>query len=149
MIFVEGKPDKILLIALGFPQAVVKVAGSKGAVCNQLKKKSNVKGMVDEDPGTAPPKYLTKLFEVYKDKYIIELEDRTNSNKVIVVRPFLEEWILDFCLKFDIKLAKYFLPTTSGELKKVINYRLPKLQKLIEENLQIDSLQKLKSYVNK
>jgi hypothetical protein len=148
MIFVEGKPDKVLLSSIGVVNSSIKIAGSKGAVCNQMKKRSSVKGVVDEDPGKACPPYINQLNVLFQDRNIILLEDKANSNKVIVIRPYLEEWVLGFCKSFRIDLKNYFLPSTSSDLKKVINMRLGKFEKLIADNHQIEALQKLKNFVN-
>lgn len=148
MIFVEGKPDRVLLKSIGISVHLIRVEGSKGNVCNSLKKNRNVKGMVDEDPDQAQPSYISQLKEVNKDHNLIEYEDKTNSNKLIVVRPHLERWIVWAMDKAQIDLATFFLPTTSRELKKVINRRLDKFEKLVSDNSEIKALLRLKEFIN-
>ena len=50
MIYVECFPDFTLINTLGFSRREIVHAGSKGKVCNRLRKTYNSKGVIDEDP---------------------------------------------------------------------------------------------------
>jgi hypothetical protein len=61
MIYIECRPDKILVEALSVPEEEIIHAGSKGNVCNRLSRIRNSKGLVDEDPESAQPTYIRRL----------------------------------------------------------------------------------------
>ncbi|ELR71365.1 hypothetical protein C900_02823 [Fulvivirga imtechensis AK7] len=148
MIFVEGKPDKIPLKSIGIANRNIRIEGSKGKVCNRLIKNKNVKGMVDEDPLVPQPSYLKRLRKRSEDKNLIEYIDDQNSNRLAMIKPYLEEWVMYTCNTYKIDLSAYFLPNTSKELKRVINGNLDKFNKLISENREIEALKKLKEFIN-
>jgi len=148
MIFVEGKPDRTLLIAIGLSKKEVTIAGSKGNVCNRLKEKSDVKGVVDEDPESAQPGYIKGLTKKSEDCNLICYYDRIKQNTLIVIKPDLEKWVISWAKRHKIDTKKYYLPDNSKELKKNINQRLDKFEKFIDSNDKVDALVKLKEYIN-
>ncbi len=148
MVFVEGKPDRVLLIAIGLSKKKITIAGSKGNVCNRLRNKNNVKGVVDEDPDSAQPSYIRELVKKSEDCNLICYYDNTNQNSLIVIKPDLEKWITSWVKRQKIDITKYFLSDDSKELKRSINQRLDKFHNFISSNDKVDALVKLKEYIN-
>lgn len=148
MIYVEGKPDKVLLSAVGIASKHIVIAGNKGEVCNKLQKNKSVKGLVDEDPGSGQPSYIKSLAKVSEDKNLIEYQDKQRENKLVVIKPYLEEWVTINFRKSGVDLKEYFLPSATKELKRIINARLIKFENLIKDNTEIESLKKLKQFIN-
>ncbi|MEW6686874.1 MAG: hypothetical protein AB1393_11830 [Candidatus Edwardsbacteria bacterium] len=61
MIYLECDADKVLVRALGVSRKEIICAHSIGNVCNRLRRKTNSKGLVDEDPGKIRPRYIERL----------------------------------------------------------------------------------------
>ena len=133
MIFVECNADKTLLTSLGIQSQEICHVFSKGNVCNRLRKNKNCLGLVDEDPGSGQPQYMSELKLVSHDNAIKVLNDKNNQNKIIVLCPRLEDWIVDAAKEAEVDLANYHLPSNGKALHKVINTRLDEFEKLIKD----------------
>lgn len=132
MIYVECYPDKILVNNLGIPSKEIKHLYGKGNICNKLERSRNSKGVVDEDPLSTQPSYISKL-ELLSDEHEIKLlYDENTQNYLIILCPRLEEWLLKaiHIAKVDINL--YNLPEDADELHKTINTKPGKFEELIK-----------------
>jgi hypothetical protein len=58
MVLVECKPDERLIRLLGVPRSRIRHEGSKGDLCNRLRREENHIAVIDEDPASAQPSYL-------------------------------------------------------------------------------------------
>jgi hypothetical protein len=102
-------------------------------VCNRLSRTSNSKGLVDEDPLSRQPKYISKL-KAISDKYEIKLlSDEKAKNNLIVLCPTLEGWILKVAEEVGIDISEYDLPNDADSLHKVINLKPKNFTKLMED----------------
>ena len=137
MIYVECKPDGILVRHLtGLPKGqVAHEAGGRGAVCNRLKKNNNVAAMVDEDPGTARPTYMTHLTLSDEDVQLgLKLYlDRSRNNRIVVLYPRLEEWLIRAAGDSGLSMNDYRLPDWGNALHKAINLDERKIQRLLSD----------------
>ena len=134
MIYVECYSDEALVKALEVPNKEIIHAGNKGNVCNFLKKKQKVKGLVDDDPESAQPTYIKRLVKRGNDQGIKILIDTASNNLVIVLCPSLEGWIIEVAKENKIKLFEnYGLSDDPDELHKIINSNLRKFQTLISD----------------
>ncbi|RMF29668.1 MAG: hypothetical protein D6765_04190 [Bacteroidetes bacterium] len=135
MIVVEGKTDKELLIALGMPKKLVKVAGAKGRVCNYLRKSGSRFrfGMVDEDPeGQAQPPLMERMQVVEERHGVRVLEDPGSGNRLLVLCPRLEEWVLQAAKGVGVSVNEFGLPPDAREFKKLpTTRRLDDLRRLV------------------
>ncbi len=105
-VFVEGKTDFAFVRALGISRKNARALGSKGDVCNYFAKHREVVGLLDEDPDETPSKYLRNL-EKEKEELQHDLllyEDSKNTNKIIALRPRLEEWLIKVCKDAGLKM---------------------------------------------
>lgn len=93
-VFVECNPDEILAVSLGVRKKILTHSNDKGRVCNSLEKKVDSVGMMDEDPESSQPTYISKLKFVEEHFKVKVLYDKKSNNKLIIIRPRLEEWIL-------------------------------------------------------
>ncbi len=136
MIVVEEKTDKELLLALGMPQKLVKVAGSKGQVCNLLRKSGSRFrfGVVDEDPeGQAQPPLMGRMLVVEERHGARVLEDPETSNRLLVLCPPLEEWVLGAARRKGVRVEEFGLPDDALKLKKLpTRNRLAALRQLAQ-----------------
>ena len=137
MIYVECKPDGILVRHLtGLPKRqVAHEARGRGAVCNRLMKNNNVAAMVDEDPGTARPTYMTHL--VLSDENVqlgLKLySDASRNNRIVVLYPRLEEWLLRAVDDSGLSMETYRLPDRASRLHSEINLDERKIQRLLAD----------------
>jgi hypothetical protein len=132
MIFLECDPDKALVKALGMSNKEIKHVYSKGNVCNRLTKSSHAKGMVDEDPASPQPSYIGKLKLQLQQHDIKLLYDDKTQNRLIVLCPRLEEWILKATKNAGASILDYGLPNEAQRLHEIINTRAGSFEKLIK-----------------
>ena len=150
MLFIECKPDKTLALGLtGLPgKEIVHQLKGKYEVLENLATRSNCIAMVDEDPHTNQPRYLERM-RLHEDYLGLGLQlklDHSRSNRVAILRPRLEEWLVQAAHDVDIELSdsRYNLPDDAKELKKVINRDLRKLDRLVTDLLSAQSPRILK-----
>jgi len=93
---------------------------------------SRPKGLIDEDPQSPQPPLLRR-FKLLSDERSARLkiyEDK-NGNRIIMLSPNLEEWIIGSAREIGLKLKSYGLPDKGGDLHRIINLDLRKFQDLI------------------
>jgi len=114
------------------PKAVVHELQGKGRVVYQVRKGSHSLGLVDEDPGAAQPRLLREMPTV-KDlqERAMQLKQDSRGNRIVVLRPRLEEWIVSAARDAGVRLGDYSLPNDPLELHKVINVNLAKFGVLV------------------
>ncbi len=133
-IIVECKPDEAFIRALGFSAKQVLHQPNKGEVINYLRKNPGSIGVVDEDPGTAAPNYLGTFTNKGSNNHQLELlENKQDGNLIILVKPRLENWIMNHLAVMGFRSSDYFLPDNPNELHKVINYHIPKFKNLLND----------------
>jgi hypothetical protein len=132
-VVVECDPDELLVKTLGLGRKEIVHQNNKGEVCNYLAKSEIKIALIDEDPGQGQPNYL-KNFSFAEQKFDIKKLTQIPTGKIIlIIKPRLEEWVLDQCLKSKINPEKFFLPNDAKLLKKVINLRLTHFNNLLNE----------------
>jgi hypothetical protein len=137
LLYLECYPDETLVKVLGRTRRQFEHAGDIGGVCRLLGKHTDRLGLVDEDPGKAHPTYLKNLKLVGEEHKIKLLTDPQRDNRVLVVCPRLEEWVVGMVHQNGLQLKRDFgIPAGTGpELHKVINQHLPKFERVIERLL--------------
>lgn len=133
MIFLECNADKTLLTSLGIQSQEICHVFSKGNVCNRLRKTKNCLGLVDEDPGSGQPQYMGTLTLVSHNNAVKLLSEENNQNKLVVLCPRLEDWIVEAAKQAEVDLASYHLPENGNGLHKVVNTRLDEFERLIKD----------------
>jgi len=133
MIFVECDADKTLIKTLGITRKEMIHAGDKGGVCNRLKKVSNSKGLVDEDPESPQPKYINTLKCIHSEDDIKLLADEKAQNYLVILCPKLEDWILKSAMEARIDVSSYGLPNNPTDFHKIINIHLEEFDKLVKD----------------
>ena len=152
MIFVECKPDWTL-VQLLIAEFRVKIihSGNKSGVCKRLLKNQNCIGLVDEDPMSIQPSYIENLdieYDLNQLKIQVKI-DKENKNRLILLKPTLEEWILEIANNADIDTEPFGIPSNPKKFHAVINHSLDRFRNLIEflntqnEQERLSILQKL------
>ena len=122
-IAVECYPDEAVLRALGVPRKRLLHEARKGEVFRWLRKTPGSIGMVDEDPDSAQPRDLVNYQQVQAGEGLVLLVRQGNSGqKLIVVRPRLEEWLIQRAKVCGIDPKHYHLPGTAKELHDIPHY---------------------------
>lgn len=120
MTFFECYADEILLKHLGFSKRNTEHSFGRSSVCFKLSKSSSSIGLIDEDPNSPKEPYLKYLYTLqpaYEDEYLICFNDKKQVNKLIVIRPNLEEWSLRLARDKQIDLVKQY--NLSNNVKKL------------------------------
>jgi hypothetical protein len=147
-LFVECKPDETLAFALGVARRDIEHALGRGRVCAQVSLRNSVLGMVDEDPGAALPQYFKILKEQSREHGIPVLIDEERNNRIIMLCPRLEEWLVQTTKSAGTKMTDFGFESDNGvQLHAEINQRLGSLQQLVKALLDAKSprLLRLKS----
>jgi hypothetical protein len=122
-IAVECYPDEAVLRALGVPKKQLLHEARKGEVFNWLKRNAGAAGMVDEDPDSAPPRDFVSYQQIQASEGLLLLVRRGSSGqKLIVVRPRLEEWLIQRAKVSGVDPRDYQLPSTARELNDIPRY---------------------------
>lgn len=137
MIYVECYPDITLVKSLTniTKRGIIHEFKGKGEICNRLRNNANSKGLIDEDPSSSQPRYLIEAtpegdFAEYNLKL---LHHSSTDNRLIVLCPTLEEWILKSAIQANLDVRKYGLPNDTVKLHGLINLNIGKFEKLIED----------------
>lgn len=143
MIYVEGKVDEALVIGLGLTRQEVSRELNKEEVLKQLARQSDCRGMVDEDPNSPRPIQLSRMI-VAADHDQLGLrvyDDTARHNRVILLRPRLEEWLLRAAgdAGLDVGGRRYNLPSSPTQLHREINLDLRKVERLVADLTETDS----------
>lgn len=137
-IALECNPDEALVRTLGYVRKQIYHQNSKGGVINFLRKNPSALGMVDEDPGTTSPGYMSLFQKEGETKLDLEFfRIRTDNTCLIVIKPNLESWILKYALEAGALPGS--LPSNSKDLHKVINRRIPQFRQLLAAMITLNS----------
>ncbi|MHB2026204.1 MAG: hypothetical protein ACYCPQ_06155 [Elusimicrobiota bacterium] len=132
MIFVECNADVALVESLGINRWEREHAYDKGRVCKKVEKSSGGVGLVDEDPGSASPGYMAKLKLILKQHDIRVLKDEHSQNRVIVLCPELEGWLLETAKQSSVNIDEECgLPAVSSELHGLLGHKPEKMRDLV------------------
>ena len=140
MIYVECKPDAALMQVLTqLPHREIVHEQNKFEVAKKISIKGNARGLVDEDPGSVQPAYLARM-EVLRDlpqRGLKMLEDVARGNRVVLLCPKLEDWIIRAAQDAgrDLRDHRYNLPNTPTRLHREITFDLRKFERLVEDLL--------------
>lgn len=140
MIYIECNSDWALLnsITTFSRKEIVHEFKGKYEICKQLAKRTGCKGLIDEDPLSTEPPYVTRLRSAGSEDNLEEhnikvLHDRSKDNYLIVLCPRLEGWILTTAKEAGLDVRKYGLPSDEGRLHRHIDLELGKFEKLLED----------------
>lgn len=137
MIYVECFPDVALLtVGAKIPKRqVIHDFKGKSGVCARLRGVRNSIGLIDEDPLSSQPPYVTEAsLEAEFTHYGLKLlHHRSSRNHLIVLCPRLEEWVLKAAEDAGKDLAQYGLPSSARQLHGEINIRLDNFERLLRD----------------
>ena len=132
MLFLECSPDATLARTLGVPRQEIIHSSGKGKVARNLQKRPGVSGMVDQDPGSAEPEALRQFCEESNHHGVILKVDRERYNRLVILCPRLEEWIIQTARAAQIPMTDFRLSENPGQLHADFNQRLPNFERLLK-----------------
>lgn len=109
-------------------------SGCKSRVIYDLVyKHTDGKGVVDEDLGRSVSSLIQRFQpqDSFSHQQIDVLYHKNKNNHLIILKPYLEAWILRTARLTRVDVEKYGLPNDAKHLHSVINYRLPNFERLL------------------
>jgi hypothetical protein len=154
MIFVECKPDITLVRSITDIRRknIIHEFRGKGWICLQLQNHwRHCAAMLDEDPYSPQPHYIREVRPIksYPELGLKLLFHPPRRNYIIIIRPRLEEWILETATETGIKMSRYQLPDEGERLHRKINMNLDKFVELLYDLRESDRLKKLKELLER
>jgi|WetSurMetagenome_2_1015567.scaffolds.fasta_scaffold266367_2 hypothetical protein len=105
----------------------------KSGVCTQLQQNTQSIGLIDEDPFAA--KHPFEKMGVFDDNYVkYDIKYRlypSQSNRLIILCPKLEDWIIESARQARVDLVKNGLPDDPNSLHNVIDQKLNEFRVII------------------
>ena len=137
----ECRPEECLLGNLGMGNRLELHHNGSGGICELLSKEKNLLGWIDQDPtANHHPYYKAMCAKPVSDKLgLIYCYDAKRNNKLIIVKPKLEDWIIGAANSKGINLEDYELSNDPDELHKLINFRISKFQELLHKLIKLKS----------
>ncbi|MGA2542477.1 MAG: hypothetical protein ABSG78_13060 [Verrucomicrobiota bacterium] len=133
---VECTADEALAQAVGIAGRNIEHSPGRGRVCKRLQQLEGATGMVDDDPGVTKPAYFKCLVESKWDQGIRLLDDKERGNRIVILSPRLEEWLVQSAKQSGLKMTDYGFGSDNGvQLHAEINQRLESLAKLVSSLL--------------
>ena len=114
-LLIERNPDQLFLtrVLRGKEGIKLKHGRNKSEIIKHLTKDNfsgNI-GIIDEDPAIRPPSYLSRYFRIYLEREdLLIYRNFENKTSIIVLRPRLEEFVLDITKSAKISPRQYGLP---------------------------------------
>ena len=150
MLYVECKPDQVMAQKLtGLPtKEFVHALKGRPEVLRLIAEQSNSIALIDEDPGSRQPELFGQMVknEDSIGQGLVVYYDRGRNNRVVVICPKLEDWILRATrdVRIRVNAPPYNLPNTPNSLHKIINNRLVQVNLLLTDLIAAQSPRILK-----
>ena len=136
----ECNADEALAHAVGIPLRNIEHSLGRGRVCKRLHQLEGATGLVDDDPGVTKPAYFKCLAESNWDQGIRLLEDKERGNRIVILSPRLEEWLVQSAKQSGLKMTDYGFASDNGlQLHAEINQRLKSLNSLVSSLMECKS----------
>ena len=146
--FVECNPDEVIvryLTGLSRKRINHEYKG-KAEICVRSSKLRDEIGLVDQDPDSVHPRYLKNIRlsgDLVSDGILVYVDDDRN-NKLVVLKPKLEDWILRAAHDSGLNLHDYGLPTRPSTLHREINGKLDNFSRLLDDLTHANSVMLIK-----
>lgn len=138
MHIVECDADVVLVSELtSISERRIRHASGKHAVLRRLIfKDTDSIGMIDQDPLRIQPKKFLQRFNRIQYSATEKLEILSymkKNNRLIVLYPRLEEWILEASRRASIDVRRYNLPRNPDQLHEIITLKLNRFRQLVRD----------------
>jgi hypothetical protein len=133
MLHLECKADEVVARSLGRAARDCRHHAGKSRVCRALEKARGAVALLDEDPDSDPRlhPYLRKLREESGGHGLRVLVDARQGNRVVVVQPRLEGWLIRTAREAGLRMQDFGLPEAPNALHGEITQRTQSLENLV------------------
>jgi hypothetical protein len=131
--YVECNPDEKLLQYFSVPSKAITHCKGSGNIFNRLQKNKGCFALIDEDPATVPHRYFNELTLQHNSNGIKVYTDKLRNNKIVVLSPRFEEWIITAAKESKVSMDDFNLSDNPRFLHSSISGRLTNLGKLLEK----------------
>lgn len=123
-ILVECDADEVVLRHLGVPKKQLSHFGGKDKLINRLRNLPGAVGLIDEDPDSIQHPDLKVSYRQAKCVEGLRLLARQGSGgqRLVVVCPKLEDWLIDRAKSSGIRPEDYGLPSDPDRLHGIPRY---------------------------
>jgi hypothetical protein len=136
-LYLECSADETVARTLGVSRRAIIHSYGKGNVARALAKHSGVIGMVDEDMGSVQPLTMESFVEIESGYDLSTREHKLQKNRLVVVRPKLESWLIKSAKESNVSMADFGLSQNPSDLHAEINQRLSALERLLAKLLEL------------
>lgn len=134
---VECDADVALVCCLaGVSKKRIMHHSGKNEVLKKLLRGNDSVAMIDKDPSSIQPTHYLQHFQSisFSENNGIEvLHNASGHNRLIILYPRLEEWIVESARRVDINLGDYNLATNGNELHAEINDKINRFEELLDD----------------
>ena len=122
-VLVECDADEVVLRVLGLPRKQLLHFGGKYELLKKLKERPHDVGMVDEDPGKLQPQDMGNYSQMNSAEGLLLLTRQgSGGQRLIVVCPKLEDWLIARAKSSGIQPEDYGLPDNPDRLHSIPRY---------------------------
>jgi predicted transcriptional regulator len=132
MLLLECSPDEMLARKLGFARRDLRHLAGKSRICKYLIRSKSDFGLIDEDPNSVQQAYFNDLKLSSEQHDMRVYYDGVRDNRIIVLRPRLEEWLIKTTELSGAAMTTFGLSNQGNELHREINSRISNLEKLLD-----------------
>jgi len=122
-VLVECNADEAVLKGLGVSKKQLRHEHCKGEVVKRVLKFDSAIGIIDEDPQSAQPRDLNnyKQVQAAEGLHLLTRQGRVGQ-RLVVVCPKLEDWLIDRAKSSGIRPEDYGLPSDPDSLHSIPRY---------------------------
>jgi len=134
---VECNPDVALVVSLtSVSKRNVMHHNGKTEILRKLLRGRDFVGVIDRDPASIQPIHFFQYFQrvsLSENDGIEVMHHRAGHNRLIIIYPRLEEWIIESARRINVQLQDYNLSSHGNELKAEINHKINRFEELLDD----------------
>ena len=137
MFVVECETEVVLVGILASISAkrIEHPAGKSRVISQLMRSYEDAVGVIDEDPNSTQPPDIKRFKEIeFPERHKIKmLHHNQRNNRLAILCPKFEEWIIGAAREANVNMNQYNLPNDPDELHGIVNIKATRLHELIEE----------------
>lgn len=130
-IYVECYADEDFLMNLGIAKKAIRHHENKYELIKALENNKNIIALIDADPNSKSEKILDQYNLINDKEGIKYYYDKKSGNKIFLIYPQLEGWLINEAKKNNLSLTKFGLSDQYSELHKKLHKSRDKHKQII------------------
>ena len=134
---VECEADVSLVSSVAaVPRRRITHHDGKFELLRKLLRERDSVGMIDQDPLSLQPTHYLQHFQNVNfsaNDGIEVLHHGAGHNRLVILHPRLEEWVIESARRVNIGLGSYNLATHGNELHGEINFKINRFEELLDD----------------